>query len=127
MDNEEIKTDITTTRFHTIFDCSQCNVGSFNKNNITLFGKDVAFLIGSEVYGPPAIGTFDNGTKDETGIFHAQFFEKLTHISGHYTEDGNAYIDLITRNPINVEQIQNLLNQYFQPTFINIGYIARYA
>lgn len=118
----------TPSRFHTIFDCSGCNTDTFNKNNITLFGKDVSLLIDVSVYGPPAIGNFDNGNEKQTGFFHAQILEGLSQINGHYVaHTGEAYIDIISLKPIDVENIQHLINQYYQPSKINIGFIARYA
>jgi hypothetical protein len=124
----EIREQITPVKYHTIFDCTDCDKNTFNKNNITIFGKDVGFALNVPVVGPPAIGHYDNGNTSETGFFHLQIFERLAQLSGHYVSDtGQVFIDLITTFPIETKEIEQLIEQYFRPKNINLGFIARIA
>lgn len=120
--------EIVPSKYHTIFDCSNCDINTFNKNNITLFGKDIGFILNVPVVGPPAIGHYDNGNTKETGFFHLQIYERLVQLSGHYVSDtGQVFLDLITGFPIETKEIEHLIEKYFRPSNINLGFIARIA
>ena len=114
--------------YHAMFDCAACNKEAVaDKENIYAFIKELVPAINMVAYGEPLIEHFAQHDPTKSGFSFCQMIE-TSNITGHLVdENGDAYIDIFSCNPVDVKVAEELINRYFRPQKIRLNFITRSA
>ena len=114
--------------YHAMFDCAACDKELIaSKENVYNFIKELVVTIDMVAFGEPMIEHFATHAPDKAGISFCQMIE-TSNISGHLVDsNGDAYIDIFSCKPYDINVAQTVIDKYFKPEKIRINYITRNA
>ena len=112
--------------YHLMIDCSNCNKEEIsNINNIKKFINSLIKCCKMKKLGDLKIENLQSGNKSLFGYCVTQFIH-TSNITGHFMDvSGDAYIDLFSCKEFNIEEVINIVNQYFHPKKMNKHFIIR--
>ncbi len=114
--------------YHLILDCKDCDIDAIKeKENIRTFVKALIEEIDMKAYGEPLIEHFGNHNPNVSGYSLMQLIETSS-ITGHFAEgSGDAYIDIFSCKPYEIEIAKAVVKRFFKPQKIKITYLTRQA
>jgi S-adenosylmethionine/arginine decarboxylase-like enzyme len=112
--------------YHLMIDCSNCNKEEISDiNNIKKFINALIKCCKMKKLGDLKIENLQSGNKSLFGYSVTQFIH-TSNITGHFMDiSGDAYIDLFSCKEFNIEEVINVVNQYFHPKKMNKHFIIR--
>lgn len=114
--------------YHLILDCKGCDPGKIkDANNIGLFVKNLIKEIDMKAFGEPIIEHFGSHNPMVAGYSLMQLIETSS-ITGHFAEGtGDAYIDIFSCKPYDIEVAKVVVKRFFRPQKVKITYLTRQA
>lgn len=111
---------------HCVSNVFRCNPYSIrDATNIYNFNKALVQRIDMKAYGPPQIVHF--GTGNKAGYTLVQLIE-TSNICAHFVEETNDfYLDVFSCKPFRQEDVDAVIQRYFQPTSIQSYTLLRQA
>lgn len=115
-----------TWGFHIMLDLAKCKPASIRcAKNIEVFTKHLVKDIDMVAYGEPQIVKF--GTGDKAGFTLVQLIE-TSNITAHFCdESNNAYIDVFSCKPYDINIVEKVVQKFFEPEKIKRTYVERNA
>jgi len=114
--------------YHMLADCRGCIKEAItNPEVIRQFIYDLVSDIDMVAYGDPVIEHFATHDAEKAGYSAVQLIETSS-ITGHFVDStGEAYIDVFSCKPFELEAVKKCIEYAFQPTSIKVHYITRQA
>lgn len=114
--------------YHLILDCKGCNKASITSSvNIKNFVQHLVESIEMVAYGEPIIEHFATHDPEKAGFSLVQLIETSS-ITAHFVDiNGDAYIDIFSCKPFNLNDASECVSAYFNPTSIRTTYLTRQA
>ncbi|NGX56646.1 MAG: S-adenosylmethionine decarboxylase proenzyme [Candidatus Anoxychlamydiales bacterium] len=114
--------------YHLILDCSSCDKDKVaSKDNIYKFVKTLVKEIDMKAYKEPIIEHFATHNPLAAGYSMVQLIETSS-ITGHLVDsNGDAYFDIFSCKPFNIEIVKEVVNIFFEPKKIRVTYLTRQA
>jgi S-adenosylmethionine/arginine decarboxylase-like enzyme len=112
--------------YHLIVNAGDCNREAVtNPETIRKFAKELVERIDMVAYGEPQIIHF--GEDNKAGYTLVQLIE-TSNICAHFCDDtGDAYIDVFSCKPYDMNIVLSMIDDYFLPNRMNHNYIERQA
>lgn len=112
--------------YHMIINATKCNAWSIRKSkNIAMFTQDLVKRIDMVPFGKPNIVKF--GTGDKAGYTLVQLIE-TSNICAHFCEETNdAYFDVFSCKAFDHRIVNETVNEYFDPKYMESFMIYRDA
>ena len=90
-----------------------------NKENILNWSKDLVDAIDMVAFGEPVIEHFATHSNEAAGYTLLQMIE-TSNIAAHFAENiGQAYIDVFSCKPFDVDVAIHICKKYFNPSQVN--------
>jgi S-adenosylmethionine decarboxylase len=114
--------------YHLILDCRGCQRDEIsNRENLKGFLKTLVKEIDMVAYGEPVLEHFATHDPDKAGFSIVQLIETSS-ITGHFVDkNGDAYLDIFSCRPFDIETVKGVVTRYFHPQKIKICYLTRQA
>lgn len=114
--------------FHALFDCASCDNDKItDRENIYNFIKELVEKIDMVAFGEPMIEHFATHDPTKAGWSFVQMIE-TSNITGHLVDsNGDAYIDVFSCKPFDIDVAQQVICKYFNPDKVRVNYITRSA
>ncbi len=114
--------------YHLILDCQGCVRSEIaSRDNLKAFIKTLVEEIDMKAYGEPVLEHFATHDADKAGYSLVQLIETSS-ITGHFVDkNGDAYIDIFSCKPFEIETAKEVVTRYFHPKKIKIHYLTRQA
>lgn len=114
--------------YHTMFDCGGCSIQAItSRETLTAFIKELVKEIDMVAFGEPMMEHFATHDETKAGFSFCQMIE-TSNITGHFVDkNGDAYIDIFSCKPYDVEVALAVVNKYLMPTKVRTNYITRQA
>jgi S-adenosylmethionine/arginine decarboxylase-like enzyme len=114
--------------YHLILDCKSCKREKVSsKENIYKFTKTLVKEIDMKAFKEPIIEHFATHNPLAAGYSMVQLIETSS-ITAHLVDDsGDAYFDIFSCKPFNIEIVKEVINSFFEPKQIKITYLTRQA
>ncbi len=114
--------------YHLILDCTKCEDSKIRDGeNIHLFVKTLIKEIDMKAFGEPIIEHFGSHNPTVAGYSLMQLIETSS-ITGHFAEGGgDAYIDIFSCKPYDIEVAKAVVKRFFMPRKIRTTYLTRQA
>lgn len=114
--------------YHLILDCQGCNRSEIsNRGNLTAFVKTLVKEIDMVAYKDPVLEHFATHDLDKAGFSLVQLIETSS-ITGHFVDkNGDAYLDIFSCKPFDIEIVKRVVMRYFHPQKIKTHYLTRQA
>ena len=114
--------------YHLILDCQGCNRSEIsNRGNLTAFVKTLVKEIDMVAYKDPVLEHFATHDLDKAGFSLVQLIETSS-ITGHFVDkNGDAYLDIFSCKPFDIELVKRVVMIYFHPQKIKTHYLTRQA
>jgi S-adenosylmethionine/arginine decarboxylase-like enzyme len=115
-----------TWGFHAMLNLARCKGSTIRcPKHIDNFTKTLVKRIDMKAYGQPQIVRFGEGNK--MGYTLVQLIE-TSNITGHFCEETNdAYLDVFSCKPFQMETVVATAKEYFEPEDFNMSYVERQA
>lgn len=115
--------------YHLRINAAKCKLatmtGELGRQNIYNFTKKLVNDIDMVAYGEPQIIHF--GSDDKSGYTLIQLIE-TSNIAAHFVDqNGNAYLDVFSCKPFDVDVVIALMLEFFAPEAINYDFTERDA
>ena len=111
--------------YHLMLDCSGCERID-SRENIYNFVKDLVDKIDMVAHGEPVIEYLLPG--DPKQGYSLMQLITTSNICGHFMElDGTAYFDVFSCKEFDLQTVQDIVRQYFNPDKIRVNFITRQA
>ena len=111
--------------YHLMLDCSGCERID-SRDNIYNFVKDLINKINMVAHGEPVIEYLLPG--DPKQGYSLMQLITTSNICGHFMElDGTAYFDVFSCKEFDLQTVQDIVRQYFNPDKIRVNFITRQA
>lgn len=112
--------------YHLMLDVARCNPQAIRcPRHIERFTKNLVMQIDMKAYGEPQIIMFGEGNKK--GYTLVQLIE-TSNITAHFCEETNdAYFDIFSCKPYDIDKAMNVVAKYFLPEAILKHYVERQA
>jgi S-adenosylmethionine/arginine decarboxylase-like enzyme len=108
-----------------MLDCSGCERID-SRENIYNFVKDLVDKIDMVAHGEPVIEYLLPG--DPKQGYSLMQLITTSNICGHFMElDGTAYFDVFSCKEFDLQTVQDIVRQYFNPDKIRVNFITRQA
>jgi S-adenosylmethionine/arginine decarboxylase-like enzyme len=108
-----------------MLDCSGCERID-SRDNIYNFVKDLINKINMVAHGEPVIEYLLPG--DPKQGYSLMQLITTSNICGHFMElDGTAYFDVFSCKEFDLQTVQDIVRQYFNPDKIRVNFITRQA
>ena len=83
--------------------------------------------IGMRAHGDPVCEHFAAHDPEAAGYSLVQLIETSS-ITGHFVDrNGDAYIDVFSCKPFDLETVRSVVHDYFRPAAIRVTYLTRQA
>jgi S-adenosylmethionine decarboxylase len=114
--------------YHLILDCKGCDRGEIgSRDNLTRFVKTLVQEIDMKAFGEPTLEHFATHDCDKSGFSLVQLIETSS-ITGHFVDkNGDAYIDIFSCKPFDIEQAKSVVSRFMHPQKIKTFYLTRQA
>jgi S-adenosylmethionine decarboxylase len=114
--------------YHLILDCQGCVRSEIaSRENLTTFVKTLVTEIDMIAYGGPVLEHFATHDPDKAGFSLVQLIETSS-ITGHFIDkNGDAYLDIFSCKPFNIDTVKKVVTEYFHPQKIKTYYLTRQA
>lgn len=114
--------------YHLILDCKGCDKNKLKDGkNIIAFVKELVPAIDMKAYGEPTLAHFATHNPHAAGYSLVQLIETSS-ITGHFAEEiGDAYIDIFSCKPFDMEVAKRVVSEYFAPDQIKTFFLTRQA
>jgi S-adenosylmethionine/arginine decarboxylase-like enzyme len=112
--------------YHLLLDCSKCIPSRIrNKYLIEEFATTLVKKIDMVAYGPPQVQHFGSGNKG--GYTLVQLIE-TSNITAHFVEEtDDIYLDVFSCKPFNPSDVEELVQETFEPLKKNRIFLTRQA
>jgi S-adenosylmethionine/arginine decarboxylase-like enzyme len=114
--------------YHLILDCRGGDVNAIrDRQTIVAFVRRLVERIDMRAYGEPICEHFATHDPDAAGYSLVQLIETSS-ITGHFVDrNGDAYIDVFSCKPFDVETARAVVREHFRPAAIRVTYLTRQA
>ena len=114
--------------YHLILDCQGCNTNKVtSRDHLYNFIKTLVKEIDMIPYKEPLIEHFATHNPEAAGYSFVQLIETSS-ITGHLVDkNGDAYFDIFSCKPYNIETVKELVATFFSPKKIKVTYLTRQA
>ena len=114
--------------YHLMLDVSGCdNTKISDGDNITAFTKELVRRIDMVAYGEPVVARFATHDPGKAGYSMMQLIE-TSNLAAHFVErDNTMYLDVFSCKTYNIEDVQDVVREYFGAEKIRVNYITRNA
>jgi S-adenosylmethionine decarboxylase len=114
--------------YHLILDCKQCDIDRITDRSVVAsFVKTLVKRIDMKAFGEPIIEHFADHDLDKAGFSLLQLIETSS-ITGHFVnKTGDAYLDVFSCKPFDIELTKEVVIEFFNPTKIKTFYLTRQA
>lgn len=114
--------------YHAMFDCSSCELDAItSREKLHKFLVDLVQRIDMKAYGEPFIEHFATHDPEKAGFSVCQMIE-TSNITGHFVDkNGDAYIDIFSCKPYDVEVAKRVIVDHLDPLKIRVNFITRQA
>ncbi|MBS0603898.1 MAG: S-adenosylmethionine decarboxylase [Verrucomicrobia bacterium] len=114
--------------YHLILDCQGCDRTAIgNRENLASFVKTLVVEIDMKAFGEPVLEHFATHDADKSGYSLVQLIETSS-ITGHFVDkNGDAYIDIFSCKPFDIETAKSVVSRFFHPQKIKTFYLTRQA
>jgi S-adenosylmethionine decarboxylase len=111
-----------------MLDCSGCdNAKISDRDNITAFTKELVRRIDMVAYGEPVVARFATHDPGKAGYSMMQLIE-TSNLAAHFVErDNTMYLDVFSCKSYKIEDVMDVVTEYFGATKIRVNYITRNA
>jgi S-adenosylmethionine/arginine decarboxylase-like enzyme len=114
--------------YHLILDCKSCiKEKVVSKENINKFVKTLVKEIDMKAYKEPTIEHFATHNPSAAGYSMVQLIETSSITAHLVDESGDAYFDIFSCKPFNIEIVKVVVNSFFEPKKIKVTYLTRQA
>ena len=112
--------------YHLILDCGNCADHSIrSKVLIENFSKALVKRIDMVPFGNPQVHHFGSGNK--AGYTLVQLIE-TSNICAHFVEETNdMYLDVFSCKPFEVQDVQDVVDEFFSPKNVKCTFVYRQA
>ncbi len=126
--NKPAKQECCYWGYHLILDCKGCDKKKLKDGkNIIAFVKELVPAIDMKAYGEPTLAHFATHNPHAAGYSLVQLIETSS-ITGHFAEEiGDAYIDIFSCKPFDMEVAKKVVSDYFSPEQIKTFFLTRQA
>lgn len=114
--------------YHLILDCQGCNREKItDRAHLAAFIKTLVKEIDMVAHGDPVLEHFATHDPSKAGFSLVQLIETSS-ITGHFVDkNGDAYLDIFSCKPFEIEAVKRVVMQYFHPEKIKTFYLTRQA
>ena len=114
--------------YHLMLDCSGCvNAKISDGDNITAFTKELVRRIDMVAYGEPVVARFATHDPGKAGYSMMQLIE-TSNLAAHFVErDNTMYLDVFSCKSYKIEDVMDVVTEYFGAKKIRVNYITRNA
>ena len=114
--------------YHLILDCRGGDPNAIrDRRTILAWVRRLVERIDMKAYGEPVCEHFATHDPDAAGYSLVQLIETSS-ITGHFVDrNGDAYIDVFSCKPFDVDVARSVVYEYFKPTGIRVTYLTRQA
>lgn len=114
--------------YHLILDCKACDKAKITDGDqIRNFAKVLVKAIDMKAYGEPVLEHFATHNPLAGGYSLVQLIE-TSDITAHFVDlNGDAYIDIFSCKPFDIETAQKVVQESFSPQSIRKTYLERQA
>ena len=114
--------------YHLILDCKNCELDKIKDgDNIRTFSKTLVERIDMKAFGEPLVEHFAAHDPAAGGYSLVQLIETSS-ITGHFVDkNGDAYIDIFSCKPFDLETAKDVVNEFFGPEKMRTIYLTRQA
>jgi S-adenosylmethionine decarboxylase len=114
--------------YHLILDCKSCDIDRVKDGeNIRNFSKTLVERIDMKAFGEPLVEHFATHNSEAGGYSLVQLIETSS-ITAHFVdENGDAYIDIFSCKPFDLETAKEVVQDFFSPSKIKTVYLTRQA
>lgn len=111
-----------------MLDVSGCdNAKISDGDNITAFTKELVRRIDMVAYGEPVVARFATHDPGKAGYSMMQLIE-TSNLAAHFVErDNTMYLDVFSCKTYNIDDVQDVVREYFGAEKIRVNYITRNA
>ena len=113
---------------HLLLDLRGCDVEAIRDADVLrTFSRDLVEAIDMKAYGEPILAHFAEHKPEAAGWSLVQLIETSS-ITGHFCDlTGDAYIDVFSCKPIDVDAAVALVNEQLRPEAVRKSLVARQA
>lgn len=113
---------------HLILDCRGGDVNAVrDRSTIVAWVRRLVVDIDMQAYGEPVCEHFATHDPDAAGYSVVQLIETSS-ITGHFVDrNGDAYIDIFSCKPFDIDTARSVVDEYFRPAAIRVTYLTRQA
>lgn len=113
---------------HLLLDLKGCDVDVItDADALRTFSRDLVERIEMKAYGEPLLAHFAEHKPEAAGWSLVQLIETSS-ITGHFCDlTGDAYLDVFSCKPIDVDAAVELVNEQLRPDAIRKSLVARQA
>jgi S-adenosylmethionine/arginine decarboxylase-like enzyme len=114
--------------YHLILDCRGGDRNAVrDRGTILAWIRSLVERIEMRAYGEPICEHFASHDPEAAGYSLVQLIETSS-ITGHFVDrNGDAYIDVFSCKPFDIEAARSVVQHYFQPAAIRVTYLTRQA
>lgn len=114
--------------YHLILDCRGGDRGAVSdRPTLLAWVRRLVDRIGMRAFGAPVCEHFATHDPEAAGYSLVQLIETSS-ITGHFVDrNGDAYIDVFSCKPFDVETARAVVQEYFRPEAIRVTYLTRQA
>jgi S-adenosylmethionine/arginine decarboxylase-like enzyme len=114
--------------YHLILDCRGGDLDAVrDRRTIVAFVRRLVERIDMRAYGEPVCEHFAAHDPDAAGYSLVQLIETSS-ITGHFVDrNGDAYLDIFSCKPFDLETARAVVREYFRPAAIRVTYLTRQA
>lgn len=125
---EEQASEEESWGYHLILDCKACDIPTISSyEQLDKFTRELVSAIGMKAYGDPLLKHFAEHNPEAAGYSLLQFIETSS-ITGHFVEkNGDAYLDIFSCKPYEVETALKVVQEHLNPKNIKKTYLIRKA
>jgi S-adenosylmethionine/arginine decarboxylase-like enzyme len=111
-----------------ILDCREGDLKAVrDRGTIVAWVRSLVERIGMRAFGEPVCEHFATHDPEAAGHSLVQLIETSS-ITGHFVDrNGDAYIDVFSCKPFDIDVARSVVHQYFRPAAIRVTYLTRQA
>jgi S-adenosylmethionine/arginine decarboxylase-like enzyme len=114
--------------YHLILDCRGGDLGAIrDRRTIVSWARSLVERIDMRAHGEPVCEHFATHDPEAAGYSLVQLIETSS-ITGHFVDgNGDAYIDVFSCKPFDIDTVRAVVQQCFRPATIRVTYLTRQA
>lgn len=114
--------------YHVMMDCWNANrVSMQSRATVEQFIKELVKRIDMEPIGEPWIEYTAGHDPTKAGFTATQIIVTSSIVAHFVDETGSIYLDVFSCKNFDIETVEQVVDQYFQPERIRVNFVTRHA